>query len=185
MEPWPFSHGYDDGRAAAEVDHVPSMEPWPFSHGYMASFLPADRDLNLLQWSHGLSAMDTTIYRRSLQNRHGLQWSHGLSAMDTVKARITLLPAARALQFSHGYPRRLAGTPSPRSPFNGAMAFQPWILFTVNLTTNYTSLLQWSHGLSAMDTAGTQGHRHYTIPVASSIPGFGVPSVLCLPVFAL
>ena len=60
-----------------------------------------------LQWSHDLSAMDTTrIVRRKLKELK-LQWSHDLSAMDT-----TLSSRIVCQNFSS---------------FNGAMTSQPWI----------------------------------------------------------
>ena len=36
--------------------------------------------------------------------------------------------------------------------FNGATAFQPWILDAENINGAQIESLQWSHGLSAMDT---------------------------------
>ena len=46
---------------------------------------------------------------------------------------------------------------APRRPrtiaFNGAMTFQPWIRDTSQKVATTAFVLQWSHGLSAMDTA--------------------------------
>ncbi len=39
---------------------------------------------HFLQWSHDLSAMDTTAARLGVISVTALQWSHDLSAMDTI-----------------------------------------------------------------------------------------------------
>ena len=109
MEPWPLSHGYQVATAMDAEEGDPSMEPWPLSHGYVAACSTAPGSCAILQWSHGLSAMDTSHTCGSTRNTLALQWSHGLSAMDTP------YPPSRA--------------PDVRSSFNGAMASQPWIPF--------------------------------------------------------
>ena len=109
MEPRPFSRGYgivEFGRLFGP--EFPSMEPRPFSRGYTKGergwqdqgtsfngatafqpWIPSRKLLNssrglYLQWSHGLSAVDTVIGKRiDLVTCPGLQWSHGLSAVDT------------------------------------------------------------------------------------------------------
>ena len=85
-----------------------------------------------LQWSHDLSAMDTTIWLATLWFDDELQWSHDLSAMDTRR------PVERR-------------PPTP-DRFNGAMTFQPWILRVSVAADGLDRTLQWSHDLSAMDT---------------------------------
>ena len=83
-----------------------------------------------------------------------LQWSHDLSAMDTQERRI--LPEDQV------------------AAFNGATTFQPWIQHTIRIplhmllrpsmeprpfshgysgSSGSNDCLQWSHDLSAMDTA--------------------------------
>ena len=42
--------------------------------------------------------------------------------------------------------------PACATSFNGAMAFQPWILANADGVSGRRICLQWSHGLSAMDT---------------------------------
>ena len=94
-------------------------------------------ELQLLQWSHDLSAMDTTNSGRqaSIRTLQLLQWSHDLSAMDTRFFRVVS--------------RRLP----KQSRFNGAMTFQPWIRWQAVFTSwERFRGLQWSHDLSAMDT---------------------------------
>ena len=111
---------------------------WPSFNGAMASqpwILPAEGCLGLmilcLQWSHGLSAMDTRWPQLWTPRKATLQWSHGLSAMDTsppVAQRRGHAPSFNGamasqpwIQATHAVP---PGTPWP---FNGAMASQPWI----------------------------------------------------------
>ena len=189
----------------SEVDESPSMEPRLFSHGYFRLCRPqhpARRSFNgatafqpwihrlrgrqqavvlTLQWSHGFSAMDTRHVRRHRGRKLGrLQWSHGFSAMDTsipVTGNIGINhPSMEPRLFSHGYrgffalldatahafngatafqPWILAGTgrTGPQhGAFNGATAFQPWILAKAVTRVLSDPTLQWSHGFSAMDT---------------------------------
>ena len=109
MEPWPFSHGYENARGIIHLLRVPSMEPWPFSHGYAVrkqavpgNCCPFNGAMALqpwihhfdkrhylfsvfLQWSHGPSAMDTPPAEARSGKLITLQWSHGPSAMDTPR----------------------------------------------------------------------------------------------------
>ena len=156
MEPWPFSHGYEDqdpphARGQGTFNGAMALQPWirrlswpvawarsclQWSHG------PSAMDtaiayatlygLYTLQWSHGPSAMDTRTRSSSPQTRlSNLQWSHGPSAMDTAIAATGvpswLRPSMEPWPFSHGYlPWLLPRSYTPNS-FNGAMALQPWI----------------------------------------------------------
>ena len=134
---------------------VPSMEPWPFSHGYAIDFITSLLFRSNLQWSHGPSAMDTSLMRALAMRWNDLQWSHGPSAMDTSLAvripRPHPHPSMEPWPFSHGYRakcRRSAISDHPSmepwpfshgysawstparvnlGSFNGAMALQPWI----------------------------------------------------------
>ena len=102
--------------------------------------------------------MDTIPKKAGFRwDRTNLQWSHGFSAMDTRFRRDKFLVIVY-LQWSHG--------------------FSAMDTIKLNACSGEMLSLQWSHGFSAMDTAGNQGHRYNIIPVASSIPGFDVPSVL-------
>ena len=60
------------------------------------------RHKDLLQWSHGILAMDSTGVHFQASKDFKLQWSHGILAMDRAR------------------PTCLAG---PTNCFNGAMAF--------------------------------------------------------------
>ena len=144
MEPWSFSHGYAEGEVGQVVEAAaPSMEPWPLSHGYRAAGPLPHGGVLILQWSHGLSAMDTVLVDGSLivstepngamtsqpwiRNSTGdsqlgtsdLQWSHDLSAMDTLR--------------TWGCSIRHCCS------FNGAMAFQPWIRITIGIRSGLTT----------------------------------------------
>ena len=154
MEPWPFSHGYNEFWAISILLIDPSMEPWPFSHGYarrkggrarrrrtfngamaLQPWIPrggvcAEHVSATLQWSHGPSAMDTPTAAERGRWRISLQWSHGPSAMDTSRI---MIPCRKSfhLQWSHGPSAMDTTTPassaSSSTSFNGAMALQPWI----------------------------------------------------------
>ena len=60
MEPWPFSHGYAPEERRLRYLECPfngamALQPWIPGTSHMAS-----RYLDVLQWSHGPSAMDTS-----------------------------------------------------------------------------------------------------------------------------
>ena len=88
MEPWPFSHGYTGLLVLERVLEDPSMEPWPFSHGYGFIMLVIARGGFNLQWSHGLSAMDTL-------------------KLDDVAIQVRN-PSMEPWPFSHGYVQGVA-----------------------------------------------------------------------------
>ena len=91
-----------------------------------------------------------------VQARTMLQWSHGLPAMDTwvlsedYAVRSAGFNGAMASQPWIHRVRRFRG--SRLYCFNGAMASQPWIRPRTLRNRNRKSRLQWSHGLPAMDT---------------------------------
>ena len=107
------------------------MEPRPFSRGYTVGSLEISRDSIALQWSHGLSAVDTNLQVVEKRYHSLLQWSHGLSAVDTCQHKGPHPERFSILQWSHGL--SAVDTPgSHKTPhggytFNGATAFQPWI----------------------------------------------------------
>ena len=108
MEPWPFSHGYTSRFEVLKwYRTAPSMEPWPFSHGYVLRCCRPVFSIVTLQWSHGLSAMDTWRPCGGFRRGSSLQWSHGLSAMDTGNAERCephgRQPSMEPWPFSHGY----------------------------------------------------------------------------------
>ena len=66
------------------VDLDASMEPWHFSHGEGYPKLRLKLTLKLLQWSHGILAMESSRGIRDLwATVETLQWSHGILAMES------------------------------------------------------------------------------------------------------
>lgn len=132
MKPRLFGHGYVRVDRAYRLDRLASsMEPRPFSHGYLrcrtrASPCPAPFNgaMALQPWIREfvLSKCEFVLF---------LQWSHSPSAMDTItqypQEVIGLVPSMEPWPFSHGYSATAGGAATKRSPFNGAMAQQPWI----------------------------------------------------------
>ena len=116
-EPRLFSHGYSNTRLHTGVDTrtfkgaivlqlwiqarrcqiitircFPSKRSRLYSYGY-ARIIDAGFEIfpNDLQWSHGLSAMDTMILLSAFIVAFSLQRSHGFSAMGTRQRLLLLL----------------------------------------------------------------------------------------------
>ena len=129
-----------------------AFQPWILSR------LAALDILNCrLQWSHGLSAMDTVLLGqaldlRSLPSMEPWPFSHGYVKPFAGFAEQKPGPSMEPWPFSHGYPPSSGLGRSGSQPFNGAMAFQPWIQGAQGGPGGGPLPLQWSHGLSAMDT---------------------------------
>src|SRR5690606_26455926 len=155
-----------------------SMEPRLLSRGNAAGAYtrPVRR---MLQWSHGFSAVETPrrqpgraawlrfngatasqpwkparkrLYQQALKS---LQWSHGFSAVETRsrsrrRARLRRFNGATASQ--PWKPVGLLGVAAGRRRFNGATASQPWKRGRPSAASGIGSLLQWSHGFSAVET---------------------------------
>ena len=87
----------------------------------------------------------------------GLQWSHDLSAMDTSAPSAAASPSPycfNGAMTSQPWIRRACRTFRPKRPcFNGAMTSQPWIRPRSPIDRHHSVPLQWSHDLSAMDTS--------------------------------
>src|SRR5579883_1001781 len=85
-----------------------------------------------------------------------LQWGHGLSAMETACVPALHEEGEDASMgpwpFSHGNLTKRIGGSGRLSGFNGAMAFQPWKLDEAFKWFRRVVWLQWGHGLSAMET---------------------------------
>ena len=58
MGPCPFRHGYVVLPVVSVMVMTASMGPCPFRHGYHGQ-LSFHRHINMLQWGHALSGMDT------------------------------------------------------------------------------------------------------------------------------
>ena len=130
----------DTAAAAARPDglHQFSMEPWPLSHGYP----PGPK---------------RTKIARSIPSMEPWPLSHGYLAVGGFGQGV-FFPSMEPWPLSHGYwPRWPRWSWAARWTFNGAMASQPWIQDFLIYKRTETVVLQWSHGLSAMDTRLTSG----------------------------
>ena len=58
------------------------MEPWHFSHGELNQEPASGIAGIVLQWSHGILAMESSPTIRNGINARALQWSHGILAME-------------------------------------------------------------------------------------------------------
>ena len=158
------------------------MEPQPFGHGnvdqsagYREMFLTFNGATAFRPWKR-LCLVDGDLWIV------GLQWSHSLSAMETRPVRplrpLGPPPSMEPQPFGHGNDLTPAHRCYPFFPFNGATAFRPWkhrwrparrwAISTFNGATAFRPWklalaplimdlildLQWSHSLSAMETAG-------------------------------
>ena len=132
MEPWPFSHGYVE-NAVKEVKQdvafkgAMAFQPWIPAHpspddgrstpfnGAMAfqPWIRGDGDAAMnrpcrLQWSHGLSAMDTTV--PPAVRFWGLTFNGAMAFQPWIPRNIPVgpvpdnLPSMEPWPFSHGYP---------------------------------------------------------------------------------
>src|SRR5690606_33185535 len=137
------------------------MEPRLLSRGNVG--VAATRKcLQVLQWSHGFSAVETVLRNAYRPRFMKPQWSHGFSAVETLLFR-TAPTYTRMLQCSHGFSAvetaARCSRASGRSRFNGATASQPWKRFYVDDDEVWTLALQWSHGFSAVETSATSRSR--------------------------
>ena len=64
------------------------MEPWHFSHGEVDNQGIPVMLVVVLQWSHGILAMERTLFGKIGSLYDALQWSHGILAMERVSDRI-------------------------------------------------------------------------------------------------
>ena len=82
----------------------------------------------MLQWSHGILAMESGYVDAVAADTELLQWSHGILAMESVFGNTRSETGAALLQWSHGILamercRVNVGVSIWSSGFNGAMAF--------------------------------------------------------------
>ena len=164
-----FQWGHDfsavdtcDGLRGSDLDSHVSMGPRLFSRGYYGPWVKGAPSSERFRWGHRFSAVDTSTMIKILKALGlSFQWGHGFSAANT-RASLTV---HQVREFR----------------FNGAMAFQPWILVVVILvivevfgvsmgpwlfsrgyrTGTVTSrptaaTFQWGHGFSAVDTSRRQ-----------------------------
>ncbi len=110
-----------------------------WGHGISAveiiSGLTCVRDGVQLQWGHGISAVEMEAWRRALQEMDDLlQWGHGISAVEIRPSGVGLRRGRR---------------------FNGATAFLPWKWPRLLMGYTSRSSLQWGHGISAVEISHT------------------------------
>ena len=70
MEPWHFSHGEPPVHFPKGDFMNASMEPWHFSHGERAQAIPVYVIHAVLQWSHGILAMESHTTPDHHHRRH-------------------------------------------------------------------------------------------------------------------
>src|SRR5437660_832626 len=83
----------------------------------------------LVQWGHGLAAVEPQRVRRRRAARQGVQWGHGLAAVEPFIALNYREPTAKA--------------------FNGATASRPWNPPAAGDLLSRVLEVQWGHGLAA------------------------------------
>ncbi len=90
-----------------------------------------------------------------INRKKWLQWSHGFSAMErnrkVVGEVVTGYCFNGAMAFQPWKALVELVLMFPELGFNGAMAFQPWKELRSFADQINASLLQWSHGFSAME----------------------------------
>ena len=153
------------------------MEPPPFGDGNVTGIGQIETAGTILQWSHRLSAMETSRTDDSPVRRTSLQWSHRLSAMETSRVSTCTtgrgVPSMEPPPFGDG---NLRSTPSPAhstASFNGATAFRRWKRTMMMKSIGGTLNLQWGHRLSAMETHhDDEVHRRHSQP-SMGPPPFG------------
>ena len=149
------------------------MGPRPFSRGNIQPIATASSNSSRF---NGATAFQPWKCRSSAviaSSSKLLQWGHGLSAVEML-LEVALL--SQPLEASMG-PRPFSrGNPSCRWPgragrrcFNGATAFQPWKFTRDAANGDQINVLQWGHGLSAVEIFATV-LKHKAIPGASMGP---------------
>ena len=65
------------------------MEPWHFSHGEPEQRM-GETFRHVLQWSHGILAMESSRSDGVVYLIGTLQWSHGILAMERTRAVVVI-----------------------------------------------------------------------------------------------
>ena len=157
MGPRPCGRGWRVCRRTSEMPLKASMGPRPCGRGWRAKVQPGQVDFRVLQWGHGLAAVDGCPAARRARVPAQLQWGHGLAAVDGP-SRLKVGIPAHGLQWGHGlaavdgWPARC--TSSKSSSFNGATALRPWMEGARRRRLTGQRRLQWGHGLAAVDGIG-------------------------------
>jgi len=87
--------------------------------------------------------------------RHPLQWGHGISAVEVnvvvLRIEIDRIASMGPRHFSRGSLADDLALALRGSSFNGATAFQPWKSRSRTRIGSSFRLLQWGHGISAVE----------------------------------
>ena len=110
-----------------------------------------------LQWGHLLSAVETSDHQPlTVSNMALLQWGHLLSAVETgctpCPGRSRRACFNGATSFRRWKPRKQPWAKVPGCCFNGATSFRRWKPRSLTHVPCNTSMLQWGHLLSAVET---------------------------------
>ena len=158
MEPRPFDRGNHPLRPRPGAGLPASMEPRPFDRGNTSSGMVGPMTISALQWSHGLSTVET--WPKPTLRTPAMPCFNGATAFRPWKR-----PRDR-------------GTGAGLGCFNGATAFRPWKLAGTDADAAmvihasmeprpfdrgnllvlmpmplWSYMLQWSHGLSTVETS--------------------------------
>ena len=144
------------------------MEPRPFDRGNLAR-LPCK-----CRWCWRFNG--ATAFRpwkrpnpsTTTSHVNTLQWSHGLSTVETLGPALGVAGVVRASMEPRPFDRGNASGTASRFPritsFNGATAFRPWKLGQTIAISAISKRLQWSHGLSTVET-GLLAHNLQAVAV--------------------
>ena len=111
----------------------------------------------MLQWSHGILAMERAQANSQARIPAALQWSHGILAMEsTVPASTPSLISP--LQWSHGILAMESAHAQAPGNRTGNASMEPWHFSHGEMGGPCATLagkpLQWSHGILAMESQG-------------------------------
>ena len=130
-----------------------AFQPWKPLQGMNSLITLRQASIEPRLFSHG----NHRIFQRQLEPNQMLQQSHGFSAMETVSMgdlirRVLGLASIEPRLFSHGNKdiKHLCNFGPPS--FNRATAFQPWKHPNEGVQFDAVVMLQQSHGFSAMET---------------------------------
>ena len=128
----------------------------------------------LLQWGHGVSAVEGSTLKDGQWGLVLLQWGHGVSAVEGTLPKRQHHSITAELQWATRLPWKafLALPHSPQNRFNGATAFQPWKALCFAQQPQ-TTPLQWGHGVSAVEGP----HRGVLSVGKDGLMGHGVSAV--------
>ena len=132
------------------------MEP---RHFYRGNNIVQDYHVDvfaLLQWSHGISTVETDAITGGINYLLKLQWSHGISTVETAED-YEFNADQYGLQWSHGISTvetlyrssiirvRIRASMEPRHFYRGNLRYG-------RICYTGATQLQWSHGISTVET---------------------------------